>query len=46
VTGGDSFPRVAGVEHRFLNAGGLRMHLAEAGEGRPIVMLHGWPQHW
>jgi pimeloyl-ACP methyl ester carboxylesterase len=22
------------------------MHLAEAGEGRPIVMLHGWPQHW
>jgi pimeloyl-ACP methyl ester carboxylesterase len=46
VTGGDSFPEVAGVEHRFLDAGGLRMHLAEAGEGRPIVMLHGWPQHW
>ena len=44
--GGDSFPHVAGVEHRFLDAGGLRMHLAEAGEGRPIVMLHGWPQHW
>jgi pimeloyl-ACP methyl ester carboxylesterase len=46
VTGGDSFPQVAGVEHRFLNARGLRMHLAEAGEGSPIVMLHGWPQHW
>jgi pimeloyl-ACP methyl ester carboxylesterase len=46
VTGGDSFPHVAGVEHRFLNAGGLRMHLAEAGAGWPIVMLHGWPQHW
>jgi pimeloyl-ACP methyl ester carboxylesterase len=46
VTGGDSFPHVAGVEHRFLHAGGLRMHLAQAGEGRPIVMLHGWPQHW
>jgi pimeloyl-ACP methyl ester carboxylesterase len=46
VTGGDSFPNVAGVEHRFLNTGGLRMHLAQAGEGRPIVMLHGWPQHW
>ena len=44
--GGDSFPQVAGVEHRFLDAAGLRMHLAEAGEGRPIVMLHGWPQHW
>jgi pimeloyl-ACP methyl ester carboxylesterase len=22
------------------------MHLAEAGEGEPLVMLHGWPQHW
>jgi pimeloyl-ACP methyl ester carboxylesterase len=22
------------------------MHLVEAGEGGPIVMLHGWPQHW
>jgi pimeloyl-ACP methyl ester carboxylesterase len=22
------------------------MHVAEAGEGDPIVMLHGWPQHW
>jgi pimeloyl-ACP methyl ester carboxylesterase len=34
------------VEHRFVDAGGLRMHLAEAGQGGPIVMLHGWPQHW
>jgi pimeloyl-ACP methyl ester carboxylesterase len=22
------------------------MHVAEAGEGEPLVMLHGWPQHW
>jgi pimeloyl-ACP methyl ester carboxylesterase len=22
------------------------MHVAEAGRGDPIVMLHGWPQHW
>jgi pimeloyl-ACP methyl ester carboxylesterase len=22
------------------------MHLAEAGRGDPIVLLHGWPQHW
>jgi pimeloyl-ACP methyl ester carboxylesterase len=22
------------------------MHVAEAGEGEPIVLLHGWPQHW
>ena len=39
-------PEVAGVSHRFVSAGGLRMHVAEAGEGPPLVMLHGWPQHW
>ena len=22
------------------------MHVAEAGEGDPLVLLHGWPQHW
>jgi pimeloyl-ACP methyl ester carboxylesterase len=22
------------------------MHVAEAGEGDPILLLHGWPQHW
>lgn len=40
------FPHVAGIEHSFIDAGGLRMHVAEAGEGDPLVMLHGWPQHW
>jgi pimeloyl-ACP methyl ester carboxylesterase len=40
------FPSVPGVEHSFVEAGGLRMHVAEAGEGEPLVMLHGWPQHW
>jgi pimeloyl-ACP methyl ester carboxylesterase len=45
MTGGDSFPPVAGVEHLFVDAGGLPMHLAQAGRGKPILMLHGWPQH-
>ena len=40
------FPHVDGVEHRFVEAGGLRMHVAEAGEGAPLLLLHGWPQHW
>jgi pimeloyl-ACP methyl ester carboxylesterase len=22
------------------------MHFAEAGDGDPLVLLHGWPQHW
>jgi pimeloyl-ACP methyl ester carboxylesterase len=40
------FPEVYGVSHRFVEAGGLRFHVAEAGEGEPLVLLHGWPQHW
>ena len=40
------FPHVSGVEHRYVDAGGLRMHVAEAGEGDPVLALHGWPQHW
>ncbi|MDX6503834.1 MAG: hypothetical protein QOE29_959 [Gaiellaceae bacterium] len=42
------FPPVDGVEHRFVDAAGLRVHVAEAGpaDGDPVVCLHGWPQHW
>jgi pimeloyl-ACP methyl ester carboxylesterase len=40
------FPHVEGVEHRWVEANGVRMHVAEAGSGPPIVLLHGWPQHW
>ena len=42
----DDFPRVEGVEHRFVDAGGVRLHVAEAGQGRPLLLVHGWPQHW
>jgi len=35
------------VQHRWVHiAGGLRVHVAEAGEGPPLLLLHGWPQHW
>jgi pimeloyl-ACP methyl ester carboxylesterase len=27
-------------------AGEIRLHVAEAGDGDPLVLLHGWPQHW
>jgi pimeloyl-ACP methyl ester carboxylesterase len=37
---------VAGVTHRLVDTGRLRMHLAESGDGPPLVLLHGWPQHW
>src|SRR5215831_1535175 len=40
------FPPVEGVEHRYVDAGGLRVHVAEAGpaDAPPILLLHGWPQ--
>ena len=37
---------VAGVTHRWVDAEGLSVHVAEAGSGPPLVLLHGWPQHW
>jgi pimeloyl-ACP methyl ester carboxylesterase len=39
-------PDVEGVTHRYVNAEGVRIHIAEAGEGDPVVLVHGWPQHW
>ena len=43
-------PQVEGVEHRFVDVNGIRVHVAEAGpedSGKaPILLLHGWPQHW
>lgn len=41
-------PEVQGVSHEYINAGGLRMHVAVAGpvDGDPVLLLHGWPQHW
>ena len=39
-------PPVAGVRHRHVELDEVRLHVAEAGEGPPLVLLHGWPQHW
>src|SRR3712207_1529867 len=39
-------PIVDRGEHHFATIDGLRVHWAEAGEGQPLVLLHGWPQHW
>lgn len=41
---------VEGVEvaHRWVDARGLHTHVAIAGpdDGEPVVLVHGWPQHW
>jgi pimeloyl-ACP methyl ester carboxylesterase len=44
-------PDIPGAEHRFAeietpDAGRLRVHYAEAGDGPPLILLHGWPQHF
>lgn len=41
-------PELAGVEHHWVDVGGLRLHYAAAGpaDGEPVVLVHGWPQHW
>jgi len=40
-------PPIAGVRRSFVDANGVRFHVTEAGpeDGRPVVALHGWPQH-
>jgi pimeloyl-ACP methyl ester carboxylesterase len=39
-------PELPGVEHHFVEVRGARVHYAEAGSGPPLVLQHGWPQHW
>jgi pimeloyl-ACP methyl ester carboxylesterase len=39
-------PQVAGVTHRYVDVGSACLHVAEAGAGTPLLLLHGWPQHW
>ena len=41
-----TMPETAGVEHRDVDVNGVRLHVAEAGDGDPLLLLHGWPQHW
>ena len=39
-------PDIPGVTHRHVDTGQVRLHVAEAGNGPPLLLLHGWPQHW
>jgi pimeloyl-ACP methyl ester carboxylesterase len=34
------------IKHRFIESNGLRMHLAEAGQGPLVVLCHGFPESW
>ncbi len=39
-------PAADGFEHVVVETPGLRTHVAVIGDGDPVVMLHGFPQHW
>ncbi|MEV0094077.1 alpha/beta hydrolase [Streptomyces sp. NPDC050738] len=41
-------PHVEGARHHWIQAGEVRLHTAEFGppSGTPVVLLHGFPQHW
>ena len=34
------------VTHRTVAAGGTRVHVASAGSGRPVLLVHGFPETW
>jgi pimeloyl-ACP methyl ester carboxylesterase len=41
-------PALPGVTHEHVEIPGVRVHVALAGAAGapPVVLLHGWPQHW
>ena len=34
------------VQHRFVDANGIRIHLVEAGTGPLVLLVHGFPESW
>lgn len=34
------------VRHAFVETRGFPTHVAEAGRGAPLLLLHGWPEFW
>jgi pimeloyl-ACP methyl ester carboxylesterase len=42
----ESVAGVPTVTHRYVQAGNLRMHIAEAGQGPLVLLLHGFPESW
>jgi len=33
-------------EHRMVEANGIRLHVAEMGQGPAVLFCHGWPETW
>ena len=39
-------PAIEGVTHRVITVGDLAVHVAEAGSGPLVLLLHGFPESW
>ncbi|WP_454730016.1 alpha/beta fold hydrolase [Cellulosimicrobium protaetiae] len=39
-------PDAPGFDHLVVETPGLRTHVATIGTGDPVVLLHGFPEHW
>jgi pimeloyl-ACP methyl ester carboxylesterase len=37
---------VAEIRHRSIKTNGINLHIAEAGQGPLVLMVHGWPESW
>jgi pimeloyl-ACP methyl ester carboxylesterase len=37
---------MADIQHRFIQTNGIRMHIAEMGEGPLVILCHGFPESW
>lgn len=37
---------MAEITHRFVETNGIKMHIAEQGEGPLVVLCHGFPESW
>lgn len=37
---------MTGIRHSFHDLDGYRAHVAERGDGPPLLLLHGWPEFW
>ena len=34
------------IEHHIVRTNGIHLHVAEAGEGEPVILCHGFPESW
>ncbi|WP_238586442.1 alpha/beta fold hydrolase [Rhodococcus rhodochrous] len=39
-------PEASGFDHLVVETAGLHTHVAAIGKGEPVVLLHGFPEHW